>query len=722
MDTLTPGGPFRDRIRGPEYALIAAILAASMALRLWRLSWGLPDVFEEAIPFTVARSFWGNPGGNVSFHPDFFHYPALSFYLQFIVQALQYAAGALTGQFDSLDAFRRALATDPGSFMIPARLVSVLFDVATVGLAWITAREMFGRGTAAGAALFVAFNPLLLAGAQGVNVDVILTFFLMLTLRRTLRLTGAAGVRDFVLTGVTIGLAASAKYTGALFLALPVFIIAAGFAASPARPPWFTRRETGLALLIPVCAGSVFALLNPYILLDHAGFLRDFTYEAHHMSYGHLGIDTSQSSAAFYLLGTIAPKLGLLFAAGALAGVFIVFAGKNPGGIGVAAMAAIYVAVISTWEMRAERYLLPAIPLLSILSAAGWVHVTRWAVLHSTEPPGLRALRPVLAWFLPAAALCAALAVPALESRLYLEDLGKTDTRTLAKEWIDANVAPGSVIVSGPFGIAFPPGRQVLYIPFVATGAEATAPFYDVRWYSDFELLVASDYDYARYSAEPERFSAMMKFYADLRSGWKLLTEIAPGQSRRGPAIWFYSPEGTPQTDAFDPDLLSGLATIDNVDVVVRFVQNLSGALFARGKLTKCSQLLRLGLRLSPDDPALGRRMAFLLFKEGRTAEALEYIARAERSGGESFDLLSLHANILIRSGDDAGAEGLLLKARRLRPDASLPYTLLAGIYSGRRDTARLVETLEGYRTVVPAGSDEAVRIGAWLDSLKGAR
>lgn len=711
-----------DRIGGSEFALFAAILTASMAVRLWHLSWGLPDLFEEAAPFTVARRFWGPPGGPFTILPEFYHYPALSFYVHFLVQAVQYAAGALSGEWQTLDAFRVAMAADPGTFQTGARLASALFDTGTVGLAWLIARDHFGRGIAVGAALLAAFNPLQVEYAQGVNVDVLLAFFLALSLRKSLQLSGHSGARDFLVAGALVGLAASTKYTGALFLAVPAFVIGADFISGTAKTLRFALREAGLALLVPAAAAAVFAALNPGIFIDPSGFLRDFTYEQHHMAYGHLGLDAERGSASFYLAVVIVGRLGLPFLAGAVAGIVVSGAGKNIGGIAISAMAAIYIAVISTWEMHAERYLLPAVPLLSILCSAGCVGGMRWAAGRAAETIRPGRARRLLVGTLTAAAVAGALAVPVVGSLGVVHDLGKTDTRTLAREWITSNVGPGSIVVSGPFGVTIPPRTaSVVSIPFVATGSEAVGPFYDVRWYEEFDLLIASDYDLGRYRREPERFARMLRFERDLASDWRLLAEFIPDDDRRGPAIRLYAPGGR-AADSLAPDLLRDLATVGDADLVAQFARNLSGALYSRGKTGKCEQLIDLGLRIDPADPALLRTRAFLLYKEKRYAEALDAVDRAIGTEGERFELLVLKGNILSESGRPDAAGGPLLAARDLRPTSPLPYTLLIGVYSMTGDTAALAGTLERYLAVIPAGSQEALRASAWLDSLKRAR
>ena len=72
MEPLPPHDTRNAGMTRRDIALLAFILALATAVRLWNLGWGLPDLFEEATPFTVARKFWGPVGGSFAFHPDFF--------------------------------------------------------------------------------------------------------------------------------------------------------------------------------------------------------------------------------------------------------------------------------------------------------------------------------------------------------------------------------------------------------------------------------------------------------------------------------------------------------------------------------------------------------------------------------------------------------------------------------------------------------------------------
>ncbi len=284
------------------------------------------------------------------------------------------------------------------------------------------------------------------------------------------------------------------------------------------------------------------------------------------------------------------------------------------------------------------------------------------------------------------------------------------------------NVAPGSVIASGPFGITFPPGRSAVFIPFAATGSEATAPFYDARWYEDFDLLIASDYDYGRYAREPGRFEAHLQFYDTLRTSWRLLAEFSPDSLRRGPTLWCFAPDPSRRAARFDAQALRRLGSVDDPELVGRFVRNLSGALFTRGKREKCAQLLEFGIGHNPGDATLLQTMAFLLFREGRFGEAMEYVKRSAAAGGESFEMLTLEASMLIDTGEPDRAADLLRRATELRPESTLPLQLLIRIESARGNRRGLIAILERYSALIPQGGDEAAQVSRWLDSLKTGR
>src|SRR6266496_742564 len=84
------------------------ILAVGILLRVWKITWGLPQLYEEAMPLRISWRFWNWGQSGLSFNPDFFVYPAFTFYLQFVVQALHFLLGYVFGAYSSLEMFRQA--------------------------------------------------------------------------------------------------------------------------------------------------------------------------------------------------------------------------------------------------------------------------------------------------------------------------------------------------------------------------------------------------------------------------------------------------------------------------------------------------------------------------------------------------------------------------------------------------------------------------------------
>src|SRR5206468_10992531 len=140
------------------------------ALRLWHLRAGLPDFVDEAFPFRRAFEMWGWSTGRIDFNPHAFHYPSLTFYLHFLLQALHYAAGRVSGVFARPADYFVAYEADPTPMVLLARFFGVLCDAAVIaGAAAIGERARRGAGLAAAALL--AVSPVLVRGTRVIGTD-----------------------------------------------------------------------------------------------------------------------------------------------------------------------------------------------------------------------------------------------------------------------------------------------------------------------------------------------------------------------------------------------------------------------------------------------------------------------------------------------------------------------------------------------------------------------
>src|SRR5262249_46936272 len=132
-----------------EPILIAALAAFALALRLYRLDWGLPGIFEEATPFWKAWDIWGwGPSRHFDLNPHFFTYPSLVVYLQMLGQALLYLALGLTGRIHSALDFRILYELDKTPFIIAGRSITAILGAATVMPVYALAWRAGGRAAA----------------------------------------------------------------------------------------------------------------------------------------------------------------------------------------------------------------------------------------------------------------------------------------------------------------------------------------------------------------------------------------------------------------------------------------------------------------------------------------------------------------------------------------------------------------------------------------------
>ena len=395
---------------------VAATTAVALVLRLWGVRHGLPyayNVDENAHFVPHAIGLFGH-----GWDPHYYANPPALTYLLHVVFAVWFGGGQATG---------RAFARDPGEVFLVARVATVAVSVAAVPLLCLAGARLLGRaaGLLAGALLAVAFLPVFYAH-EALNDAAALTPL-------SLALFGAAGIlrhgrrRDYLLAGVGLGLAWATKYTAAIVV-LP--LLAAAF-AGPAPPARAARR---LALGLAVALAAAFAA-HPYAALDASGFLGDLGREAGASATAKLGI--TEGSGHVYYLWTVTWGLGWIPALAALGGAaHLVRADRR-----VAAMLipppVLFLVYMGFQERHFGRWLMPALPFLCLLAAAGVVALVRL---------GPRRLR-LAAGGVAAAALCVQGVVFSVHDDLVLS---RADTRAAARAWLLAHVPAGAAIVVEP--------------------------------------------------------------------------------------------------------------------------------------------------------------------------------------------------------------------------------------------------------------------------------
>lgn len=528
-------------------------------LRFYGIGWGLPQVYEEATPLMRAWEMWGwGPRKNLDLNPHFFNYPSLTLYIQFFGQGLLYLFMKLIGLVESTLDYRVLYVVEKTPFYLLGRSITTLFGIATIWMTYVLGRRTVGKGAALFAAFFLAINTVHISKCQVIEVDVPMAFFTMLTLYYAVRLLQNPAKRNYILAGLSLGVAVSTKYTGA-FLVLPLMCAhiltrreAAQKSQSDATPrkqrtPW---KRFYLALGMTLVA--LFAT-SPFIFLDASTFFQHFTLEQQHMEYGHFGLETTPTWL-FYMHSLTNRLLGWPLLILSLSGfIYFVVVKRHGWALVLAAFLVPYGIAVLSWAMKADRYFLPLLPVTLLFSSAIFVECFRLRKLIQARP----SRRIVLAAF----AIVILVAPVLVKYPDHLQRL-KPDTRTEAKKWIETKIPSGALFVVEHYGPQLfgsknlwllepdvrkhilgqktrPPIYAVQRIPLLQTKPERSAVYYDLSLYEIADFVLTSGAVRSRYLKEPSRFRSHVAFYDSLEVLLEKVYEFRP-DGGTGPIVTIY--------------------------------------------------------------------------------------------------------------------------------------------------------------------------------------
>ena len=380
----------------------------------------------------------------------------------------------------------------PFAFLL-GRCLAALFSTLTVWLTWRLATQVGDGPTGMVAASMVTFAPMAIQQAHFYTVDSLFSLLCTAALLSILVAVDSEKRFRLGLAGALIAGASAVRVIGCLLL-VPLVI------AHLAHPRWRGRRtaalrDPGLAIAA-VSAVLVLILLQPYLILNPETLLRTDTHHdllvAVEVARGELSLPWTLADGSkpvflhhwltLFPLGVGWP-LTLLFAAG------LVHASRrySLGSVAMLTWSIVYFLSVGGLHSKPVRYLLPLLPVLSVLASC--LCVEAWT------RSGYR-LRSIARLAL-GAALAYSVGYGLAFTRLYW----RADTRIEAASWMRHNLAPGT-------GIA------------LETGAFTLRPLLDPEVYRivvpDFARLVAIR-DYLSCSArltEVERWLGSSEYLA----------------------------------------------------------------------------------------------------------------------------------------------------------------------------------------------------------------
>jgi Dolichyl-phosphate-mannose-protein mannosyltransferase len=415
--------------------ILALILLAGLALRVWNNDYGLPFVYslDEASHFAsrAVEMFWQD------LDPGYYQNPSAYTYLVYALLRVMYGPlgflfdlpyGNVTEQFEK----------DPAEMWIAARTLAAVLCMAGVAAVYAAARRLWGVREGLVAAAVLAFAFLSVAYSRVAVTDVGALAGVALALLYAVRAREQGRLRNYALAGAAGGLALGFKYTAGLAL-LPLAI------AALARLREDRLRAAGGLALGGLAAALVFVLLNPYLAGSLGDWWRDLRDQADVAASDPK--PGQESGGVSYYLDSLTWGLGWAGLAAALAGAVLVLRRDLVRGLMLVALPLALFAYLALQSRYFGRWLLPAYPALAMLAgvavaqAADWLAGAAARRARTAGEPGAR--RPALAAAISGALTLAVLAQPLAADVRTAVLLGREDTLSQARAFLDERFAPG---------------------------------------------------------------------------------------------------------------------------------------------------------------------------------------------------------------------------------------------------------------------------------------
>ena len=339
--------------------VLALILVAGLALRLWNIDYGLPFVYsiDEGSHFTsrAVEMFWQD------LDPGYYQNPSAYTYLVYVLFRVMYGPlgflfdlpfGNVTDQFDK----------NPTEMWIAARALAAVLCTAGVAATYWAARRLWGvrEGLVAAALLAFAFLPVAYSRVAVTDVGALLGVSLALGFA----VLGVRGRARALLRGRRRRRRASRwrSSTRRGWRSLPLAI--AALARLRGRPA--LRALGGLALGAAL-AGLVFVALNPYLFGSLDAWWSDLRDQAE------VAADQpkpgQESGGVSYYLDSLTWGLGWAAAIAALFGAALELRRSLVRGLMLVAVPLALFVYLSVQSRYFGRWLLPAYPALAMLGA-----------------------------------------------------------------------------------------------------------------------------------------------------------------------------------------------------------------------------------------------------------------------------------------------------------------------------------------------------------------
>jgi hypothetical protein len=486
---------------GPVITLAIAVLVGSV-LRVVGLTWGLPAMLHPDEWVIVDGAL--DMARRNSFEPMYYMRPD---HVEIKLSYLAYAAVA-RGSFRA--SIEGAYAADPGLFLYLSRMITAIFGVAQIVLAYFIGRRIAPAVGAVAAVLF-ALLPALVEHAHFATPDVPLTTMLLAVTLACMHYLARPGLPSLLIASACVAVSIAIKYPGAIAGVIIALVVT--WAAIREHRYWRILSHGLLAVATVIL--SLF-LISPSLFTNVSGVVAAFTEEARTTHPGADGLSFF-GNLAYYATGFVSTA-GIVVTVLAFAGVY--FAVRHrleqtlPMLIGV-----LFWLTVSALPLHWARWGLPMYISPLLAAAVGAVYAYRLA----------GGIRGSAKWRTPVAAVIATVVIVnlGLSATVVSARLVAPDTRlTAARDLAAQGITPQNTAWEGYSPFQPGSGRNV-FDDFDLSQGQLTPRNPDTRY------LILSSCMNARYLADT-KYEMEQTFYRTVSDQATLIEEYRYVRPRPG--------------------------------------------------------------------------------------------------------------------------------------------------------------------------------------------
>ncbi len=404
--------------RMPKFDLIifGTILGLGFLLRLTAIQFGLPNLYHADEPIVVNHAL-AYASGDIN--PHFFRIPPLTSYLLCFLYGIFYLLGNLFHVFPDPQTFEFFFYQDPTLFYLLGRFaLGVLPSFLTIFSLFRLVNNSGLRSKALLGAFFLSVCFLHVKDAHYIYPDSSLVWVMTLSWFPLWKLAEKRHrLRDHSLAGAFCGLAVALKYNGVALIIPYLFVLAI---------QGHKRPSASLKGLLFYCllAMGVYAALNPYSIIDWHTFWNEIKSEA----LAHQG----GTPFLHHLLYSLPGGIGWTLLVTSVLGMIKAIRERSIRRSAMVLFVIAYYLILWKSGQDYERYVLPMIPCLMVLSAD---FVWDFLAIRKWHKPLIAILTAIILSITNIAS-----------SAAWLSIMLKMDTRTQAQIWIDSHLKQNSVI------------------------------------------------------------------------------------------------------------------------------------------------------------------------------------------------------------------------------------------------------------------------------------